>query len=88
MWSILSALPVPCGPGLSAVVARDGTPDSEVVARMAQGPLALFMIPVLFLVAGLLTPPSLQRKGPGRFACDRLLRLGVPFALFTFLLSQ
>jgi len=55
---------------------------------MAQGPLALFMIPVLFLVAGLLTPPSLQRKGPGRFACDRLLRLGVPFALFTFLLSQ
>jgi hypothetical protein len=31
------------------------------------------------LVAGLLTPPSLARKGPGPFLRDRLLRLGLPF---------
>jgi hypothetical protein len=31
------------------------------------GPFALFMIALLFLVAGLLTRPSLERKGPGRF---------------------
>jgi hypothetical protein len=37
-------------------------------------------------VVGLLTRPSLERKGPGRFAADRLLRLGVPFAVFTFCL--
>jgi hypothetical protein len=36
---------------------------------------------MLFLVAGLLTPTSLERKGPGPYARDRLMRLGVPFAL-------
>jgi hypothetical protein len=46
----------------------------------------LLVIPLLFLVAGLLTPPSLDRKGPGRFIRDRLLRLGVPFAVFALLL--
>lgn len=49
-------------------------------------PFALFMIPLLFLVAGLLTPGSLERKGPGRYARDRLLRLGVPFAAFVLVL--
>jgi hypothetical protein len=44
------------------------------------------MIALLFLVAGLLTPRSLERKGARRFVVDRLLRLGVPFALFTFLI--
>ena len=49
-------------------------------------PFALLVIPLLFLVAGLLTPPSLERKGTGRFVRDRLLRLGVPFAVFAILL--
>ena len=49
-------------------------------------PFALLVIPLLFLIAGLLTPPSLDRKGPGRFIRDRLLRLGVPFAVFALLL--
>lgn len=48
-------------------------------------PFGLFMIPLLFLVAGLLTPASLERKGSGGYVRDRLLRLGVPFAVFTFL---
>ena len=30
--------------------------------------------------------PSLDRKGPGRFIRDRLLRLGVPFAVFALVL--
>jgi hypothetical protein len=45
------------------------------------------MIPLLFMVAGLLTPQSVDRKGPGRFATDRLLRLGVPFVGFVLLLQ-
>ncbi|WP_448810435.1 acyltransferase family protein [Agromyces bauzanensis] len=49
-------------------------------------PFGLLVIPLLFLVAGLLTPPSVQRKGPGRFARDRLLRLGVPFMVFAVLI--
>jgi len=49
-------------------------------------PFALFMIPLLFLVSGLLTPASVERKGPGRFARDRLMRLGIPFVLFVGLI--
>jgi fucose 4-O-acetylase-like acetyltransferase len=49
-------------------------------------PFGLFVIPVLFLVAGLLTPPSVQRKGIRRYVHDRLVRLGVPFAIFALLL--
>jgi Acyltransferase family len=59
-------------------------PVTELILFTVIGPFALFMIALLFLVAGMLTRPSLERKGPGRFAADRLLRLGVPFAVFTF----
>lgn len=49
-------------------------------------PFAVFVMALFFLVAGLLTPGSLDRKGPGRFARDRLVRLGIPLASFTLLL--
>lgn len=61
--------------------------DATTVGLLALvGPLALFMIPLLFLVSGLLTPGSLERKGPRRYAQDRLLRLGIPFAVFVLVL--
>ncbi|MGR0218500.1 acyltransferase family protein [Agromyces sp. ZXT2-6] len=60
-------------------------PVTELVLAVLVVPFGLFMIALLFLVAGLLTPRSLERKGARRFVVDRLLRLGVPFALFTFL---
>ncbi len=62
------------------------SPVTEAALFLLVIPFALFMIALLFLVAGLLTEPSLERKGPGRFAQDRLLRLGVPFLVFTLLL--
>lgn len=43
---------------------------------------SLFLMGLFFLVAGLLTHDALVRKGPGRFAKERLLRLGVPFAVY------
>jgi peptidoglycan/LPS O-acetylase OafA/YrhL len=46
----------------------------------------LFLMGLFFFVSGLLTPAALARKGVRRFTIDRLLRLGVPFALFTLLL--
>jgi Acyltransferase family len=49
-------------------------------------PFAVFLIALLFLVAGLLTPGSFARKGAARFVRDRLLRLGVPYAVGTLLL--
>lgn len=61
-------------------------PVTEVVLAVVTVPFALFMIALLFLVAGLLTPASFRRKGARRFVVDRLLRLGIPFALFTFVL--
>jgi glucan biosynthesis protein C len=40
-----------------------------------------------FLLAGYFTPGSYERKGSGSFLKDRLLRLGIPLILFTFVLS-
>jgi glucan biosynthesis protein C len=40
-----------------------------------------------FLLAGYFTPGSYDRKGPGSFLRDRLLRLGIPIILFIFVLS-
>ena len=63
------------------------SPVTEVALFVVAGPFAAFMIPLLFLVAGLLTPGSLERKGAGRYARDRLLRLGLPFLAFVLLLQ-
>ena len=41
----------------------------------------------LFLLSGYFTPGSFDRKGPGPFLKDRLLRLGIPLVVFTFVLS-
>ena len=40
-----------------------------------------------FLLAGYFTPPSLERKGYGRFLGDRFLRLGLPLLAFILLLN-
>jgi hypothetical protein len=42
-----------------------------------------FGMPLFFMVAGLFTPASLQRKGTRRFLMDRTLRLLVPSIAFT-----
>ena len=48
---------------------------------------ALFAMPLFFLIAGLFTPRSLERKGLGRFCADRVVRLGVPMLFFILFLS-
>ena len=45
----------------------------------------LFFMALFFLVSGLLTQDSLERKGSARFVKDRLLKLGIPFAVYTLL---
>lgn len=62
------------------------SPVAETVAEALLGPFGLFAMGLLFLVSGLLTVSSLERKGAGRFALDRLVRLGAPLAVFTFVL--
>lgn len=40
-----------------------------------------------FFLAGYFTPGSFDRKGPGSFLKDRLLRLGIPLIIFIFVLN-
>jgi glucan biosynthesis protein C len=40
-----------------------------------------------FLFAGYFTPGSFDRKGTGAFIKDRIVRLGIPLALFSFVLN-
>jgi glucan biosynthesis protein C len=47
---------------------------------------SLFAMGTFFLVAGLLTPGPVLRKGPWAFLRDRALRLGIPFAAYLLLM--
>jgi Acyltransferase family len=47
----------------------------------------LFGLGLFFLIAGRLGSPSLDRKGPARFARERLVRLGIPVLAYTLLVS-
>ena len=49
-------------------------------------PAALFAMGLFFLISGLVTPGSVSRKGPRRFARDRIIRLGVPLAIWALVL--
>jgi hypothetical protein len=40
-----------------------------------------FFMALMFLLSGLFVWPSLERKGAARFLRDRILRLGIPFAV-------
>lgn len=57
------------------------SPAAELVVTAVIGPSGLFVIGAFFFVSGLFTPSSAARKGRRGFAVDRLLRLGVPWAV-------
>jgi peptidoglycan/LPS O-acetylase OafA/YrhL len=61
-------------------------PVTELTLTYLLGPTALFVIGTFFFVSGLLAEIAMARKGPARFAADRLLRLGVPYLAFMALL--
>lgn len=46
---------------------------------------SLFAMGLFFLIAGLLTPGPLRRKGLSGFLRDRLVRLGIPFVAYLLL---
>lgn len=62
-------------------------PVTEIVLFVLVSPFGFFLMALLFLVAGLLTPSSLERKGTARFLRDRTLRLGVPFVLYVLVVQ-
>lgn len=62
-------------------------PVVEIALFVLVSPFGFFLIALLFLVAGLLTPSSYERKGAKRFVGDRLVRLGVPFVAYVFVVQ-
>ncbi len=56
-----------------------------VVAALVVSLGSLFAMGLFFLIAGLLTPHSLAKKGPRSFLRDRVVRLGVPFLAYLVL---
>jgi hypothetical protein len=56
---------------------------SDITLALVVIPAALFAMGLFFLISGLLTPGSVSRKGPPTFARERLIRLGVPLAVWT-----
>jgi hypothetical protein len=59
---------------------------SELALAAVLGPSALFVVGTFFFLAGLFAAPAVDRKGPARFARERMLRLGVPFLAFALLI--
>lgn len=45
-----------------------------------------FFMSLFFFISALLMPDSFNRKGFGKFFTDRLIRLGIPLAIYTLLL--
>jgi fucose 4-O-acetylase-like acetyltransferase len=63
------------------------SPAVEIPLFVLAAPFGFFIIGLLFLVAGLFTGPSLERKGAGVFARDRIIRLGVPYVIYVLLVQ-
>ncbi len=47
-----------------------------------------FSMSLYFFFSGFFTPASYDKKGPGRFWKDRIMRLAIPMIVYTFLLSK
>jgi glucan biosynthesis protein C len=68
--------------------------DYQSMAEVSRGLLTVFVgvgflfgLGAFFLIAGRLSGPSLDRKGPRRFAADRLVRLGLPVLFYILLIA-
>ena len=58
----------------------------ELILGTVLGPTALFVMGTFFFLSGLLASGSIARHGPAGFARQRLVRLGVPWLLFSLLI--
>jgi peptidoglycan/LPS O-acetylase OafA/YrhL len=77
----------------SALVFADGddyyvkNAETTEAVLIAAGFAVVWAMPLLFLVSGLGAWHSLHRRGPGGFAKERMLRLGVPLVFATLVLN-
>lgn len=68
---------------------KEGQADtlSSVILSWHNGTIQAFSMGLFFLIAGYFTPGSYDRKGPGGFLKDRLLRLGIPMLCYDFVIG-
>jgi hypothetical protein len=60
-------------------------PIQEFLLSVVLGPTALFVVGTFFFLGGLFAPVEIARHGVSDFLKRRMLRLGVPWVLFTVL---
>jgi hypothetical protein len=65
---------------IQEVTLSEVTETIFVVVAVSMG--GLLLMGLFFLLSGVMAQDSLVRRGPRRFVTDRLLRLGIPFALY------
>jgi hypothetical protein len=68
--------------------------DYDSMADVSVGVLTVFVavgflfgLGAFFMIAGRLSGPALDRKGPARFVRDRLVRLGIPVVFYVVLVA-
>jgi len=75
------------GPGDGWLGYHEGRPGIlETLILGIPGMLGgLFWLGVFFLIAGMLVPKSLQKKGSGKFSQERIVHLGIPLIIYALL---
>lgn len=66
---------------------QSGDLASGVLLTMYCAITQSFALGFFFMISGYFTPGSYQRKGPRGYFRDRLLRLGIPFLVYYFIIS-
>lgn len=61
---------------------------ASILLTLVTGTIQAFSLGLYFFISGYFTPGSYDRKGLARFWTDRLLRLGIPMIVYTFVLSR
>ncbi|HET7349853.1 MAG TPA: acyltransferase [Marmoricola sp.] len=63
------------------------SPAVELVAFILVAPFAFTLMALFFLVAGLFSAPSVERKGVAAYVRDRVLRLGVTYVVYVLVVQ-
>ncbi len=75
------------GPGSWMFHDGNGVPWLRFLVTITSPLSQSFVLGAFFFISAYFLPRSLERKGAGRFLLDRLVKLGIPYALFSFLVS-
>ncbi len=75
------------GSGGWAIKEAASDPISPIIFTLFNAINQSFFMSAFFLLAGYFTPRSYEEKGPLKFIKDRLIRLGIPLALFILIIQ-